>query len=113
MKDQHPEQPAMHQWGPSQCQQQKSKLCHQERRPLRRLPDLKLELLPCNQNAEEKTLREHPWKCERERTNSDTLGGWVIARATHPSRIIPGDTLGGWVSASTILEGQALCNNHL
>jgi hypothetical protein len=66
MKDHQPEQPAMHQWRPGQYHQQRSKLCHQERWPLRRLPDPKLELLPCNQNAEEKTLRERPWKCERE-----------------------------------------------
>jgi hypothetical protein len=66
MKDHQPEQSAMHQWGPIQCHQQKSKLCHQERRPLRRLPDPKLVLLPFNHNAEEKALREHPWKYERE-----------------------------------------------
>jgi hypothetical protein len=66
MKDYQPKQSARHQWGPTQCHQQKSKLCHQERRPLRRLPNPKLVPLPCNQNAEEKTLHEHPWKYERE-----------------------------------------------
>ena len=45
--------------------------------------------------------------------DSDTLGGWVTARVTHPSRIISGNTLGGWVSASAILEGRVICNSHL
>jgi hypothetical protein len=66
MKDHQSKQPTVHQWGPDQYHQQGTKLCHQERWPLRRLPDRKLGLLPCNQNAEEKTLRERPWKCERE-----------------------------------------------
>jgi hypothetical protein len=49
----------------------------------------------------------------RKRTRSDTLGGWVIAHAAHPSRIITGNTLGGWVNASIILGDRVLCNSHL
>jgi hypothetical protein len=112
MKDHQREQPAMHQWGPSQCHQQKSKLYHKERWPLRRLPDPKLELLPCNQNAEGKTLREHPWKCERENQLRHPRGLGHSSRypsePDHPRRHPR-----GWVSASAILEGRALCNNHL
>jgi hypothetical protein len=65
-KDHQPEQPAMHQWEPIQCHQQKPELCHQVRWPLKRLLNPRLGLSPCNQNVEEKTLREHPWKCGRE-----------------------------------------------
>jgi hypothetical protein len=35
----------------------------------------------------------------------NTLGGWVAARATHQSQITTDDTLGGWVTASTTLGG--------
>jgi hypothetical protein len=66
MKDYQPKQFAEHQWGPIQRHQQKSKLYHQVRRPPRQPPDPKLVLLPCNQNVEEKTRREHPWKYEKE-----------------------------------------------
>ena len=60
------EQPAMHHWEPSQCHQQKSELCHQVCWPLKRPLDPRLELSPCNQSVEEKTLCEHPWKYGRE-----------------------------------------------
>jgi hypothetical protein len=112
MKDHQPEQPAMHQWGLDQYHRQGSKLCHQERWPLRRLLYPKLGLLPCNQNAEEKTLRERPWKCERENRLVHPRGlGHISRYPSEPGH--PGNTLGGWVSASAILEGQAFCNSHL
>ena len=38
--------------------------------------------------------------------SGNTLRGWVVAYASHPSRIIPGNTLGGWVSVNTILESD-------
>jgi hypothetical protein len=46
-------------------------------------------------------------------TRSDTLGGWVIARATHPSWIITDNTLGGWVNAGAILGDRVLCSSRL
>jgi hypothetical protein len=64
--DHHPEQLAMNQQEPIQCHQQNPKLCRQVRWPLKRLLDQRLGLPPCNQSVEEKTLREHPWKCKRE-----------------------------------------------
>jgi hypothetical protein len=39
----------------------------------------------------------------RRGTRSDTLEGWVITHAAHPSRITTGNTLGGWVNAGAIL----------
>jgi hypothetical protein len=45
--------------------------------------------------------------------SGSTLGGWAVACASHPSRVIPGNILGGWASANAVLENQVLCSSRL
>jgi hypothetical protein len=65
-KDHQPEQLATNQQEPIQCHQQNPELYRRVRWPLKRLLDRRLGPSPCNKSVEEKTLREHPWKCGRE-----------------------------------------------
>jgi hypothetical protein len=123
-KHHQPEHLATNQREPIQCHRQNPELCRRVCWPLKRLLDRRLGLSPCNQSVEEKTLREHPWKCGRDNSLGHPQGlGHSLRYPSEPDHLRQhprglGRSLRypselnhlrqhprGWVSASIILEG--------